>query len=259
MSLTPKSIALLPKYPAIIALCLMIAMIASMFVLQYGWLLLLSGINDLLNTSFIAKNTLTIMSLILTAVSLVWIIVIWQYLRIKTMGHTTKTTILIWQCYFGFYAMNSKAFFKALAILLVGIILSSGFVAILSDWLKPMPSIDVKSLVDDSTPMWLFALLVLICAPIYEELICRGLFWRLGEDIFSPFFTHQRHTNIAVSLLSSGIFSFLHFQYNYIDLVMMATLSLILCYARLSTQSIFAPMLLHSINNSLVLLLMIFS
>ena len=56
MSLTPKSIALLPKYPAIIALFLMIAMIASMFVLQYGWLLLLSGINDLLNPSFIAKK-----------------------------------------------------------------------------------------------------------------------------------------------------------------------------------------------------------
>ena len=86
MSLTPKSIALLPNTPAIIALFLMIAMIASMFVLQYTWLLLLSGINDLLNPSFIAKNTLIIMSLILTAVSLVWIIVIWQYLRIKNYG-----------------------------------------------------------------------------------------------------------------------------------------------------------------------------
>ena len=145
------------------------------------------------------------MSLILTAVSLVWIIVIWQYLRIKTMGHTTKTTILIWQCYFGFHAMNSKAFLKLWRFYWLVSSYQIGFVAILSDWLKPMPSIDVKSLVDDSTPMWLFALLVLICAPIYEELICRGLFWRLGEDIFSPF-SPKSDTQISLLVYYPAVF-----------------------------------------------------
>ena len=104
-----------------------------------------------------------------------------------------------------------KGIFKALAVLLVGIILSSGFVAILSDWLKPMPSIDVKSLVDDSTPMWLFALLVLICAPIYEELICRGLFWRLGEDILAPF-SPKSDTQISLLAYYPAVFFFCIFN-----------------------------------------------
>ncbi|WP_114800433.1 CPBP family intramembrane glutamic endopeptidase [Moraxella canis] len=249
----------LPRYTPITAIFLIVAVVGSIFVFQNGWYFLLKMIADSSVASFTADNTLTIMSLVLTAVSLAWLILIWQYLRIRQLTNDQTQAVKLWRHYFGFEPMRLRSFLGALAVLLVSIALSSWVVVQLSDWLKPAPSMDAAQLVDQSTPMWLFALLVLICAPVYEELICRGLFWRLGEDMFSPFFTHPQSIQIAISLLSSGIFAILHFQYNYIDLIIMVAISLALCYARIRTQSVFAPMLLHSVNNSLVLLLMIFT
>lgn len=247
------------RYHPITALLLMISVPASVFVMQQLWFLLLGSMTNSAIYLSPNTNTLTIMSLILTAVCLVWLILIWQYLRFKhkySIKHRQNQMYALHtlQDYLAFHPMRLSTFLYLLGVLLVSIFLSSYLIAIFYHRFQIIPSEDAGRFIDSQTPMWLFALLVLICAPIYEELICRGLFWRLGQDLFG-FLGSQTGIIIATSLLSSIIFVLLHFQYDYPKLLALLVVSLVLCYARQCTHSLFAPMILHSINNSLVLLL----
>ncbi|UTO05298.1 CPBP family intramembrane metalloprotease [Moraxella sp. FZLJ2107] len=246
-----------PKYPPSIAAALMAMVVATMFALQNGWLLLLQTLADFTPYHAISDNTLLVMSVVLTAVCLVWLIVFWQYFRIRKDSVSTAQARKLWQSYLALLPMDGRVFWRCLWVFLLIVFIASLLANLATTALSPTPSADAAQMMGHDTPMWLFALMVMVCAPIYEELICRGLFWRLGEDIFSHFTDNTNHITILTSLISSGVFSLLHFQYNLIDTGVMFAVALGLCYARVRTGSVFAPMLLHSINNSLVLLLLI--
>lgn len=247
----------LPHYRPAIATSLMAMVVATMFTLQNGWLLILRTLADATPYHRVTDNTLLVMSVVLTAVCLVWLIVFWQYFRLKRYANNTKTARRLWRDYLALLPMDGRQFWRCLWVFLVIVASSSLIANLLSHILSPTPSADSTALMGHDTPMWLFALMVMVCAPIYEELICRGLFWRLGQDIFSAITDNARYITILTSVMSSLVFALLHFQYNLIDTGMMFAIALGLCYARVRTGSVFAPMLLHSINNSLVLLLVI--
>ena len=247
----------LPRYRPMTAAALMAMVVATMFALQNGWLIILRVIANATPYHQVTDNTLLVMSVVLTAVSLVWLIVFWQYFRMQKYANDTKTARQLWQQYLALMPMDGRQFGHCLWVFLSVVLGASLIANLLTTALSPTPSADSTALMGHDTPMWLFALMVMVCAPIYEELICRGLFWRLGQDIFSSFSNNTRHITILTSLISSLIFALLHFQYNLIDTGMMFAVALGLCYARVRTGSVFAPMILHSINNSLVLLLLI--
>ena len=90
----------------------------------------------------------------------------------------------------------------------------------------------------------------LIYAPIVEEITFRGA-------VFRPL---RKYTNFWISALISGIlFGFIHvmdslFIGNFIDLSFMltyASLGFLFCFCYEKNKSIFAPMLLHFLNNGL--------
>ncbi len=247
----------LPRYRPAIATSLMVMVVATMFALQNGWLLILRTLADATPYHRVTDNTLLVMSVVLTAVCLVWLIVFWQYFRLKRHTNNTKTARRLWQDYLALLPMDGRQFWRCLWVFLAIVASSSLIANLLSHILSPTPSADSTALMGHDTPMWLFGLMVMVCAPIYEELICRGLFWRLGQDIFGIITDNARYITLLTSVLSSLVFALLHFQYNPIDTGMMFAIALGLCYARVRTGSVFAPMLLHSINNSLVLLLVI--
>lgn len=247
----------LPRYHPAIATSLMVMVVATMFALQNGWLLILRTLADATPYHRVTDNTLLVMSVVLTAVCLVWLIVFWQYFRLKRYTKDAETARRLWRDYLALLPMDGRQFWRCLWVFLAIVASSSLIANLLSHILSPVPSADSTALMGHDTPMWLFALMVMVCAPIYEELICRGLFWRLGQDVFRAITDNARYITILTSVMSSLIFALLHFQYNLIDTGMMFAIALGLCYTRVRTGSVFAPMLLHSINNSLVLLLVI--
>lgn len=88
----------------------------------------------------------------------------------------------------------------------------------------------------------LLSLVVVLLAPVLEELVFRGYL-----------FQAWRNTRLGLSgtlLLTSAIFTSLHMgQYNAIILAMLFVLSIVLGLAREKTDSVWVPVILHSVNN----------
>lgn len=86
-------------------------------------------------------------------------------------------------------------------------------------------------------------LVIIICAPILEELIFRGYFFKAW-----------RHTRLGLSgtlLLTSLLFTGLHAgQYGWSILAMLFTFSIILGLAREKSGSVWVPIIIHALNNS---------
>jgi membrane protease YdiL (CAAX protease family) len=101
----------------------------------------------------------------------------------------------------------------------------------------------ISSIIGQS-PTWLILLTVGIVAPIAEELLFRGL-------IFHMF---NRHLNIKVALIIQGLL-FGAFHMNLVQGVYASVLGIVLGLAYLLTGSLWIPILLHIVNNSVALLL----
>lgn len=101
----------------------------------------------------------------------------------------------------------------------------------------------ISSIIGQS-PTWLILLTVGIVAPIAEELLFRGL-------IFHMF---NRHLNIRVALIIQGLL-FGAFHMNLVQGVYASVLGIVLGLAYLLTGSLWIPILMHIVNNSVALLL----
>ena len=107
----------------------------------------------------------------------------------------------------------------------------------------------VDPLYQSVSSVWLLIFAMVIVAPIYEELIFRGLLWSaIAEQFTSRADTEYRGTIVA-SLVTSLIFAVIHLQYGLYEISTIVVLALIFCYARIKSGSLILPMLLHIINN----------
>ena len=79
---------------------------------------------------------------------------------------------------------------------------------------------------------------ILIIAPIFEEIVFRGLFYKALKN-FTPF--------IHASLISSIVFALIH--KNILSFTILFTLSLFLTWIYERTNSILYPILAHSLFN----------
>ncbi|AGP48423.1 abortive phage infection protein [Psychrobacter sp. G] len=115
--------------------------------------------------------------------------------------------------------------------------------------LDKSPLAFVDPLYQSVSSVWLLIFAMVIVAPIYEELIFRGILWSaIAEQFISPPDTEYRGAIIA-SLVTSLIFAVIHLQYGIYEISTIVVLALLFCYARIKSGSLILPMLLHIINN----------
>ena len=127
-----------------------------------------------------------------------------------------------------------------LGVLLIFMIASQA----LTYWLDKAPSDFIDPLYQSVSSVWLLVFALVIVAPIYEELVFRGLLWSAISEQFSP----QRGA-IMASVLTSFIFAIIHLQYGIYEISTIVVLALIFCYARFKSGSLLLPIVLHIINN----------
>ncbi len=101
----------------------------------------------------------------------------------------------------------------------------------------------ISSIIGQS-PTWLVLLTIGIVAPIAEELLFRGL-------VFHMF---NRHMNVKIALIIQGLL-FGAFHMNLVQGVYASVLGIVLGMAYLLTGSLWIPILMHIVNNSVALLL----
>ena len=87
-----------------------------------------------------------------------------------------------------------------------------------------------------------------VIVPIIEEIVFRGLFYKLLRSYFSI---------VPSMLISSIIFSIVH--QNILVSIVLFSLGLILCYSYERNKSIIYPIVIHSLFNLLMLLLILYA
>ncbi len=85
-----------------------------------------------------------------------------------------------------------------------------------------------------------------LMAPLFEEFLLRGL-------LFGSI-RHVSDEHMAVAL-TAGVFTLMHLQYNWMIMLLILPMGVVLGYARSRSGSIWVPVLLHVVNNSLSVLL----
>ncbi|MGO2967798.1 lysostaphin resistance A-like protein [Psychrobacter sp. AOP22-C1-22] len=123
--------------------------------------------------------------------------------------------------------------------------------------LDEAPLLFVDPLYESVSSVWLLVFAMVIVAPLYEELIFRGLLWSaIAEQFASPSDSSSKlplkskHRGaIVASVVTSLIFAVIHVQYGIYEISTIMVLALIFCYARFKSGSLLLPILLHIINN----------
>ncbi|QKJ86102.1 CPBP family intramembrane metalloprotease [Paramixta manurensis] len=111
---------------------------------------------------------------------------------------------------------------------------------------------------EDQSQQSLHAILILLfsavlLAPIFEEILFRG-FLLQGFLVWAP------KSRFACMLLTSLLFAVMHTQYvHWQTLVILTLFSLLLCAARLRSNSLALPIFLHMLNNLIALLPSLFA
>ena len=115
--------------------------------------------------------------------------------------------------------------------------------------LDKSPLVFVDPLYQSVSSVWLLIFAMVIVAPIYEELIFRGLLWSAIAEQFSDATYSEHRGAVIASLVTSVIFAVIHLQYGLYEISTIVVLALLFCYARIKSGSLVLPMLLHIINN----------
>ena len=115
--------------------------------------------------------------------------------------------------------------------------------------LDKSPLAFVDPLYQSVSSVWLLIFAMVIVAPIYEELIFRGLLWSAIAEQFAASSDTEHRGAMVASLVTSLIFAVIHLQYGIYEISTIVVLALLFCYARIKSGSLILPMLLHIINN----------
>ncbi len=118
----------------------------------------------------------------------------------------------------------------------------------LTYWLDKAPSAFVDPLYQSVSSVWLLVVAIVIVAPLYEEVIFRGILWSAIAEQFAVKRSEVTGAIIA-SIVTSLIFAVIHLQYGIYEISTIIVLALIFCYARFKSGSILLPIILHILNN----------
>ena len=106
----------------------------------------------------------------------------------------------------------------------------------------------MDDLYDSANPKWLLILTMVVIAPIYEEVMFRGILWSAVREQF------EGAKGVWVtSLITSILFAIIHLQYEIYEMSVIFLLALLLSYARARSNSLYLPIILHIINNGVAM------
>lgn len=158
--------------------------------------------------------------------------------------------------FFGIKNITLKGFIVSLISLIIFMV-ASEIITVIADK-SPMDFLD--GLMNDQSLLPLIIAIVIV-APIYEELVFRGLVFGSITHV-----THANHTpiplfnNITISkntliasLVSSLLFSVVHLQYDFFGMVLIFGMALLFAFIRVKYGLIMA-ILMHMINNGVAML-----
>lgn len=115
-------------------------------------------------------------------------------------------------------------------------------------WLEKDPTAFVDELYASADPKWLLIAVMVVAAPIYEEVMFRGILWTATKEQF------EGETGVWVaSLVTSILFAIIHLQYAFYEMSVIFLLALLLSYARAKSGSLMLPILIHMMNNGLAM------
>ena len=124
---------------------------------------------------------------------------------------------------------------------------------LLSSFLEINPLVFIDPLYQSVSSVWLFVFAIVIAAPIYEEVVFRGILWSAIAEQFSAD-SHSEHSGaIVASIVTSLVFAVIHLQYGGYEISTIVVLALIFSYARFKSGSLILPILLHIINNGVAM------
>ncbi len=144
--------------------------------------------------------------------------------------------------FLGLYPPRWKAVFKWLVIFL----LLGAAIEILTRYTTLFESDFMARILATSSDRFLLWLGVGLMAPLFEELLLRGLLFGSIRHLY------DEHITVAVT---AGVFAVMHQQYEIPILMMILAMGVVLGYARSRSGSIYVPVLLHVLNNTASVLL----
>ncbi|MGM8938946.1 CPBP family intramembrane glutamic endopeptidase [Psychrobacter sp. W2-37-MNA-CIBAN-0211] len=150
-----------------------------------------------------------------------------------------------WQQYLALKPFSVTVGVGMLGLLLIFMIGSQA----LTYWLDKSPLVFVDPLYQSVSSVWLLVFAMVIVAPLYEELVFRGIVWSAIAEQFVASPSQEQRGAIIASIITSLIFAVIHLQYGVYEISTIVVLALIFCYARVKSGSLLLPMLLHIVNN----------
>lgn len=160
----------------------------------------------------------------------------------------TKTLANTWR-FLGIRRFSLKDLCQS--ALLLGVLLLVG--EIITRLLAKDPMAFMQTLINQQS---LIAMLiaVVVIAPIYEELLFRGLLFGVLKHLKTSQITNDnsQHKNILASMISSVLFALVHLQYDTYGLVLIFVLALFFCYVRVRFGLLLA-IVLHMLNNGIAM------
>ena len=227
-----------PLFSRLGTLTLIIGMVSAFFISQLvgiyiaGKLLLPAtdtlAVGDLFFLGS-SNGTVVSVSIIISCV----LLTIMSVLIIRLKGGNTRQ-------YLALTPFSLSVGMALLGILLLFMIGSQG----VTYWLGKTPLDFVDPLYQSVSSVWLLILAIVIVAPVYEEVVFRGLLWSVIAEQFS-----EQRGAIVASMVTSFIFAIIHLQYGIYEISTIMVLALIFCYARVKSGSLLLPILLHILNN----------
>lgn len=143
--------------------------------------------------------------------------------------------------FLGLRVPHIKRFLPWLGIFILLVLLIEGLAR-----LSPTFRTDfMDRVIGSTTNLPLLLIGVGIMAPLFEELLLRGLLFGSIRSI------KDEHSTV---LITAGVFALMHLQYNWAIMLLIIPMGMVLGYARSRSGSIWVPVLLHVLNNSLSVL-----
>jgi len=143
--------------------------------------------------------------------------------------------------FLGLRSVHFKRYLPWAGIFIIMVLLIEGL-----GHLSPVFRTDfMAKVLGSSTNLPLLLLGVGIMAPVFEELLLRGLLLGSIRNIA------DEHASIFIT---AGIFTAMHLQYSWSVMLLILPMGILLGYARTRSGSILVPVVLHVLNNSLSVL-----
>lgn len=244
-----KSTNSLLKFSVWQALLFCVGCFGVMFILQLigVWLVAWLYFDDATNmTELLALGS---QNGVVIAYSVLFTAITFSLLAIGSILPKTKT-LTDTLSFLGIYRFKFQQFFSA-SVLLVILMVVSEYLTI---YFNKTPMAFMDRLLNAQS-FYLLIIAVVVIAPIYEELIFRGvLFGVLSHTKVTSSHTTHHHHHLMAAIISSLLFSLVHVQYDWYGLILIFFIGLFFCYIRVR-YGLLLSMLMHMMNNAIAMLL----